>query len=114
MDASTETLEWSLHYLQEREQYERDYIERILGVTWDRLTVNAMSGKGKGKVGTVDKVHIPLVLGVKPELLKDLQSMFGGKTQVNEEVPDDARSLTSLPKDAFVDLIRKAMGGKEG
>lgn len=113
MEASTETLEWSLHYLQEREQYERDYIERILGVTWDRLTVNAMSGKGKGKGGTGDKVHIPLVLGMKPELLKDLQAMFGGKSQVNEEVPDDARSLASISKEAFVSLIGKHLG-KEG
>lgn len=74
--------------------------------------MNAMFGKGKDAAPRSvfqNEVFWPLAIALRPEMGKDLQAALGGKSQVNEEVPDEAGNLGNLSKESFIEFMNKAL-----
>ena len=100
-------MQLSLYYFDEEESHQRKYIERVLGVSWDRDTLHGML-EGSGK-GNSDTIFIPLSMILKPDLIKDLAQFATGGKSPSGPIPKDSENLFDRSKEAFISMMQGMM-----
>jgi hypothetical protein len=111
---SLDELEMTYAFYMEAEDFQFSRLERILGTTWVYSDVASMRGdeaadKEVRHVPQDQKLFYPLMLGLNPNLIKEVKARFGvgalHSAFGDEGFDDDTQSMFSMPKEAFLRKI---------
>lgn len=100
------TLELSVAAIEDHDRNQWETLEDLLGTSWTMEQIRGLSGgddKSKRKPSPTDRVRIPLLMGLKPEIIKWLTEQYATNDTLGDgRSIQGAQSLFDMPKEQFL------------
>lgn len=106
------TLELSIAAIEEYDRNQWETLEDVLGTSWTSDQIKSLSGGAQDdksekpkqrKLSASDRVRIPMLMGVKPEIIKWLIEQYQTDGTLGDgRSTQGAQSLWDLPKEQFL------------